>query len=150
MMREERTYGHSNKKGLSYHSMDICTLYFHFHLKQYASPSRRHEYLQQICCTFAHYVLCILSLSHGSNLTSCRETDNMTCCAIIIVDYCSSLNILACNSNTMNPFTEPTLPPNVHADKLLPCDLCSTKCSLQITDQGVALCFWFEMHLPFN
>lgn len=34
--------------------------------------------------------------------------------------------------------------PYMHADKLLPYDLCSTKHSLQITDQGVALCFLFQ------
>lgn len=47
-----------------------------------------------------------------------------------------------------HPFTVPTLPPYMPADKLLPCDLCSTKRSLQITDLDFALCFFGScMHL---
>ena len=46
-----------------------------------------------------------------------------------------------------HPFFVPTLPPYMRADKLLPYDLCSTKCSLQITDPGAALCYLTCMHL---
>lgn len=78
-------------------------------------------------------------LKHDKNVaefTADGVKIDMKICLIISLDHIPLVDLADV------PFTNP--PPLMHADKLLHYDLCSTKYSLQITDQGVALCFGLE------